>query len=506
MNLLRQLPIEHKKHKGRYNFVIILGIILIEMLFIYANYKGEKGLLDGWMILFYNMPIMNSLFLPVVISTFASRLMDIEHKGDMLKNIYTFSSRKSVFFTKVVYGLIQICILVTMQCAAILLMAKIMHFPLTFQIKYLLYYGLNTFMSCTMLFFLQILLAYFFKNQAVPISVGLIGSFMGLFCAYLPTSLFQKMLPWSTFVNGLFIGMDWNRETRDVRWFLLDLSIEPVLCNIIWVIIFVVIAILFLRRSEIEQKEHMIRSRQILSTIRIHKRPVEIMKLKGSPSWFAFFIIPILSALIGTLNYLGNIEILTDGWFSLWTQHTLFLCYFFMPVIIAVFEGCIWRLEHHGTNMNLLLTHTSPAKIVLSKFVASIFITTLSLVWIVILYLLSGLFCHMTGSLPSELITWLALGLIGAYAINAVQLFLSLIIRNFVLPIILAFIGGITGLVFIAKDIPYFLPYSLFALGMTEYNTTLNLPLFLICSLIFIGLFLLLSVIYLLFTDTCSQK
>ena len=112
----------------------------------------------------------------------------------------------------------------------------------------------------------------------------------------------------------------------------------------------------------------------------------------------------------------------------------------------------------------------------------------------------------MTGSLPSELITWLALGLIGAYAINAVQLFLSLIIRNFVLPIILAFIGGITGLVFIAKDIPYFLPYSLFALGMTEYNTTLNLPLFLICSLIFIGLFLLLSVIYLLFTDTCSQK
>ncbi|MFR2020841.1 MAG: hypothetical protein ACLS6G_10240 [Christensenellales bacterium] len=30
----------------------------------------------------------------------------------------------------------------------------------------------------------------------------------------------------------------------------------------------------------------------------------------------------------GTFNYLQNLEILTDGWYSLWTQHTLFYSLF----------------------------------------------------------------------------------------------------------------------------------------------------------------------------------
>lgn len=34
-----------------------LRIILLEMLFLYGNYHDEKGLTDGWMILFYNMPM-----------------------------------------------------------------------------------------------------------------------------------------------------------------------------------------------------------------------------------------------------------------------------------------------------------------------------------------------------------------------------------------------------------------------------------------------------------------
>ncbi|MFQ9807576.1 MAG: hypothetical protein ACLR07_14850 [Christensenellales bacterium] len=56
----------------------------------------------------------------------------------------------------------------------------------------------------------------------------------------------------------------------------------------------------------------------------------ENRKLHASPIWLMFLILPIISAGYGTFNYLQNLEILTDGWYSLWTQHTLFYSLFFI--------------------------------------------------------------------------------------------------------------------------------------------------------------------------------
>ena len=71
----------------------------------------------------------------------------------------------------------------------------------------------------------------------------------------------------------------------------------------------------------------------------------ENRKLHASPIWFMFFILPIISAGYGTFNYLQNLEILRDGWYSLWTQHTLFYSLFFFPCMVAVYAAYLWRLE-----------------------------------------------------------------------------------------------------------------------------------------------------------------
>ena len=36
----------------------------------------------------------------------------------------------------------------------------------------------------------------------------------------------------------------------------------------------------------------------------------ELVKLRRSPVWLAFLVLPVIPALLGTLNYLGNLEIL----------------------------------------------------------------------------------------------------------------------------------------------------------------------------------------------------
>ena len=64
----------------------------------------------------------------------------------------------------------------------------------------------------------------------------------------------------------------------------------------------------------------------------------ENRKLHASPIWAMFFVLPILSATYGTFNYLQNLEILTDGWYSLWTQHTLFYSMFFFHIFHSIFN------------------------------------------------------------------------------------------------------------------------------------------------------------------------
>lgn len=75
----------------------------------------------------------------------------------------------------------------------------------------------------------------------------------------------------------------------------------------------------------------------------------ENRKLHASPIWIVFFVLPVISAIYGTYNYLQNLGILTDQWYSLWTQHTLFYALFFFPVLVGVYAAYLWRLEHMGT-------------------------------------------------------------------------------------------------------------------------------------------------------------
>ncbi len=506
MGIIGNLFIELKKHKRRFNLLLFPLIIVLEIAFIMGNYGGQRGSADGWMILFYIIPIINCLFFPVTIAGFASRLMDIEHKGEMLKCLYTFSTPQKIFFTKYLYGAISTLILVAMQCGSFILCCKILDFDSTFPVKYLFIHGITTYITCMTLLSLHLMLAYFYRNQAVSISVGILGSFTAFFSLFLPSTIIQKLLPWESFVTSGFITMDWDRDTRDISYTLCNPDYTPMIICIGWIILFTCITLILLKRSGVEETEKANNNRKTKRVL-LHNRPVEILKLKGSPAWIAFFIVPAISAAIGTVNYLGNISILKDGWYSLWTQHTLFLCYFFMPVIIGIFTGCIWRVEHSGTNMNLIMTHQRPAIIVLGKYAATCFITSVSLIWVVALYLISGSIIHMDGALPSGIIQWLIMGILSSWVICAFQVLVSLVIRNFILPVIVAFLGGFAGLSCIAKGAPYLTPFSLFDIAMNQKELgTIDIRSFALSSIIFITAFIMIAIMYLSRTDVRSNE
>ena len=127
----------------------------------------------------------------------------------------------------------------------------------------------------------------------------------------------------------------------------------------------------------------------------------EGMKCRRSPVWAVFLVLPLFPAIMGTLNYLGNLEILDNGWYSLWSQHTIFSASFFMPAQFGVFCAWQWRLEHTDHNWNSLMTAPVPVRdLYWSKFLLAAGVAVLGQVCIGVLYLLSGQLAGVSGGLP----------------------------------------------------------------------------------------------------------
>ena len=125
----------------------------------------------------------------------------------------------------------------------------------------------------------------------------------------------------------------------------------------------------------------------------------ENRKLHASPIWFMFFILPIISAGYGTFNYLQNLEILRDGWYSLWTQHTLFYSLFFFPCMVAVYAAYLWRLEHIGHNWNLIMAEpVPPFYLFLAKLLVVTKLVLLTQAFVFVLYWFSGHYHLLPGA------------------------------------------------------------------------------------------------------------
>lgn len=196
----------------------------------------------------------------------------------------------------------------------------------------------------------------------------------------------------------------------------------------------------------------------------------ERMKLKHSPVWLAFLILPVVPALLGTLNYRANIEILQNEWYSLWTQHTLFTSYFFLPIMIGIYCSYLIQCEHQQHNWNKLLTMPVPRYMIFAaKLTVVSFMILLSELWIAVLFIASGTIAGISSTPPyHSLAAWCLLGTLGGMVMAALQLGLALFIKSFARSVVIAFAGGLSGLVFLAKDLGNIWPYSLMAYGMNS--------------------------------------
>lgn len=223
----------------------------------------------------------------------------------------------------------------------------------------------------------------------------------------------------------------------------------------------------------------------------------ERMKLRRSPIWLVFVIVPVVPAFLGTMNYLNNIAILKFEWFSLWTQHTLFTSYFFLPILLGLYCSYLMRLEKNNRNLTKLLTlPISRKELFVAKLLSAGKIILFTEAWIGILFLISGKLAGLTAKPPvGSLVIWCLFGALGGTVMAAAQLIVSLLCDSFALPVGISFAGGLSGLMAMAKGgLGHIYPYSLMAYGMVSNNskqqlTTEGYPQFVAVCLFYLVLF-----------------
>ncbi|MBQ9004978.1 MAG: ABC transporter permease [Atopobiaceae bacterium] len=179
--------------------------------------------------------------------------------------------------------------------------------------------------------------------------------------------------------------------------------------------------------------------------------------------------LPSVAAAIGTFNYVSNLEILKLGWFDLWTQHTLCAGLYFLHALIGASCSWLMRLEHRGTNWNLLMASpVGTVSILTAKLFVAWLMLAVALVATGALFVGCGKLVGLPGMPGHEFALWLALAWIGGLAPIAYQLLASLLVRNFAAPVGVAVIGGLVGFFAHAYDKALAWPYGLVVLALNS--------------------------------------
>ena len=99
MNLSRELKAESMKQKGKRNILVplaFLTLLFFWTLFLLKGIKPEE-LPFGYSSLLYQYPVMNAILVPLMVSVVASRICDMEVKGDTMKILFTVEIPYPVF-------------------------------------------------------------------------------------------------------------------------------------------------------------------------------------------------------------------------------------------------------------------------------------------------------------------------------------------------------------------------------------------------------------------------
>lgn len=219
-SLNRQLQAERQKGRRRHLLLIPFIFLLFQSLWAFwqLNYALPEELNTGYLLLFHHLPMVNTILLPMLAAVTASRLCDMEIKGDTLKLLYTMQRQANLFDCKYLAGLKYLAAFTLAQGLVILGLGAAYHFGEPLKWPMLLEHLAVTFSVSAALLAIQQTLSLLSASQILPLAAGLVGCFLGLFSLFFPAPI-ARLFIWGYYAAFPTAVMDWERDTRIVHYF-----------------------------------------------------------------------------------------------------------------------------------------------------------------------------------------------------------------------------------------------------------------------------------------------
>lgn len=249
---MKTLQLEFYKIKRRKVWLTAFAMLGVQLLWGLWSMRDPKDweLKSGWLSLLYSLPLIDGVMMPAIMSVLASRLADIEHKGNTYKQLNILRSPGSLYHAKALCGAIIITVMFIIQFAFFITLGFCLGYAGHPDVKYYLLSYLLSLASNLSLFLLQLLLSMLFANQMIALVVGLGGSMIAVLLMFVSRHSF---LPWGGNLSSALVWMDWDENTRIITYYYRDYSpawLACIICIFVWVVVFYAAGrILFARKN-----------------------------------------------------------------------------------------------------------------------------------------------------------------------------------------------------------------------------------------------------------------
>ena len=213
---MKYLWLELYKLKHRKVFLTFLVILGVELLFVFSNYGNNKNFLNmvsdpaapAWEDLIIGSAAINGLFFPILAAVIASRICDMEHKGNTWKLLECNNqNRRSIWFCKFTIVSTLMMLAIFIQAFIIIAYGNSMGIVQPLPVRTLLGFVLGTAMITFVVVTIQVFFSLVCTNQLIPMSIGMIGALIGFISTLLPPGI-RNILIWGNYAELMVLGQD----------------------------------------------------------------------------------------------------------------------------------------------------------------------------------------------------------------------------------------------------------------------------------------------------------
>ena len=248
---MKLLKLEFYKCRRRKIVLACAAVLALELIWMEAFFTRQdtEDLKWGWMLLLYNLAMVDAIVLPISVAALASRNCELEHKGNTWKLLETMARSRQLYAAKLAWGALVLAALLIIRSGIFLAVGIVQGFQGDIPWGRFGLFTLISWAVSMMVYTLQQGLSLRFSNQAAALVCGIAGSFLGVLSMLFPPAL-TRCMPWGYYGLLALVGMDWDAATRVMAFHWQWPEPADLILLLLWAAVFLIVGrTLFVRKE-----------------------------------------------------------------------------------------------------------------------------------------------------------------------------------------------------------------------------------------------------------------